>query len=121
MGASAAAVAGTTTTNSDENDHDRPQQQQQQSTMDDTSDNVSNHVQQEIPFLVTHWLANYGTVQNDNNNGNNNNKSSSEQERQEALVRIRRATSEIASAFATIGAYGTTYRVSSLLEDGDIF
>jgi hypothetical protein len=81
--------------------------------MDDNNNDISNRVQQEIPFLVTHWLANYGTVHNHNNNNNNNYKNaSSEQERQESLARIRRATSEIASAFATLGAYGTTYRVS---------
>jgi hypothetical protein len=71
---------------------------------------TNNNLQQELPFLVTHWLANYGT--NSADTTTNNPPACSQDERQEAMARIRRATSEIASAFATLGAYGTTFRVS---------
>ena len=60
---------------------------------------------QEMPFLVTHWLENYDRSSSASSNCPND-------KQQEAMARIRRATSEIASAFATLGAYGTTFRVS---------
>ena len=56
----------------------------------------------EVPFLVTHWLANY-------NGGGNNNLTP---EHKEALEKIRKATSEIAAAFSTLGAYGQSMPVS---------
>ena len=58
---------------------------------------------EEMPFLVTHWLANYGAA---STVGTRN------MEQQEALDRIRKATSEIASAFESLGAYGTAIQVS---------
>jgi hypothetical protein len=54
----------------------------------------------EIPFLVTHWLANYETKEK-------------KEEHQDAIQRIRKATSDIASAFASLGAYGTAFQVST--------
>jgi flagellin-like hook-associated protein FlgL len=66
-------------------------------------------IQQELPFLVTHWLANY-----DNRAGTAAASGPSEVERQQAMARIHHATSEIASALATLGAYGTTVRVCDL-------
>ena len=74
---------------------------------------VPEHRQQELPFLVTHWLENYG--RNTVDFTMNTSSDCPNDERQEAVARIRRATSEIASAFATLGAYGTTFQVSSLL------
>ena len=60
--------------------------------------------QADVPFLVTHWLANYhqGESKDDNE----------DPERKEAMQKIRKATSEIASAFCALGAFGTTFRVS---------
>ena len=69
--------------------------------------NVPREVQQEIPFLVTHWLANY------TNNSIISNVACQDRE-QMAIAKIRRATSDIASAFATLGAYGTSLRVSEV-------
>jgi hypothetical protein len=76
----------------------------------DTSDhNVSSAVDNdappslsELPFLVTHWLANYREEEGD----------MGDQQRQEALERLRNATSEMAAAFSSLGAYGTSSRVS---------
>eukprot|EP00980_Cylindrotheca_fusiformis_P006269 scaffold1340_cov122-Cylindrotheca_fusiformis.AAC.12 len=56
----------------------------------------------DIPFLVTHWLANYSAAPADDDKDKN----------QEAIQRIRKATSDIASAFASMGAYGTSFQVS---------
>ena len=57
----------------------------------------------ELPFLVTHWLANYkATTCN----------SEDDRRRDDAIQRIHCAASEIASAFSVLGAYGTTYMVS---------
>ena len=65
-------------------------------------------IREELPFLVTHWLANF------EKNGRSGNEQARECERL-AMAKIRRATSEIASAFASLGAYGTTLRVSEIL------
>jgi hypothetical protein len=60
--------------------------------------------QADVPFLVTHWLANYE---------GQNKEEKEDLQRKEAMERIRKATSEIASAFASLGVYGTTFRVSN--------
>ena len=67
----------------------------------------TQRISQELPFLVTHWLANYRS-----SNGNSNEET--QHREREAMAKIRRATSEIASALASIGAYGTSFRVSAL-------
>ena len=56
----------------------------------------------EVPFLVTHWLANY-------NGGNTTNLSP---QQKEAIEKIRKATSQIASAFTSLGAFGQSMPVS---------
>lgn len=84
-----------------------------------SSDVAQQQISQEIPFLVTHWLANYEKSKSTG---------SGDEKEKAAMARIRNATSEIASAFATLGAYGTTLRVScnvvhyfTLLPFRDIF
>ena len=63
----------------------------------------------ELPFLVTHWLHNF----NPNENGQEGNSSKeNSREKQLALERIRKATSELASAFTSLGAYGSSAGVS---------
>jgi hypothetical protein len=52
----------------------------------------------ELPFLVTHWLANFDTPTS---------------ESQDAVQRIRDAASEMASAFSQLGLFGTLHPVSS--------
>ena len=106
---------GSGPTNVDADNHDRGD------ALVSSSDGTQQ-IREEIPFLVTHWLANYGnsssSINNNsssNNNNNNNNNSKEAQDREQmALAKIRRATSEIASALNTLGAYGTTLRVSEL-------
>lgn len=80
---------------------------------------VSNPEKSDLAFLVTHWLSAYG-------NGNAYNSSSGhdrslqdrsgndEQQRiqDNALERIRKATSELASAFSDLGVFGHTFAVS---------
>lgn len=61
------------------------------------SNNESNPA--DIPFLVTHWLANYDTKEKTD-------------ESQQEIRRIRKATSDIASALASLGAFGTAFQVS---------
>ncbi len=56
-----------------------------------------------LTFLVTHWLANF-------NGGGTSNVEN--EERRRALERIRNASAEIASAFSSLGAFGTTIPVS---------
>jgi hypothetical protein len=90
----------------------------------DTTMDGNNQIGQDLPFIVTHWLANYNK-----NNGNGNNKETARtastttttntavddlqtiQRRAEAMAKIRKASSDIASAFASLGAFGTTTRV----------
>ena len=102
---------------------------------DTTMDGNNNQISQDLPFLVTHWLANYN--KNNNGNGNNNGNNNEEttmtastttttttntaavdddlqqtmQRRAKAMAKIRKATADIASAFASLGAFGTTTRV----------
>ncbi len=68
-----------------------------------SSDVAQQQISQEIPFLVTHWLANYEKSKST---------ASGDEKQKAAMAKIRNAASEIASAFATLGAYGTTLRVS---------
>ena len=74
-------------------------------------------VSEDLPFLVTHWLAHYSA---DRVQGNQESKvEADDPERKRALERIRSATAELASAFTSLGAYGTTipvsYQVSSII------
>ena len=80
-----------------------------------SSSDGTQQIREEIPFLVTHWLANYGSNSSNNNDNSNSSSSKEAQDREQmAIAKIRRATSEIASALNTLGAYGTTLRVSEL-------
>lgn len=56
------------------------------------------NISQELPFLVTNWLANYRSPSGDAGC--------------EAEKRIRDAAAELASAFASAGAFGTRTTVS---------
>jgi hypothetical protein len=58
---------------------------------------------QDIPFLVTHYLANFAKQ--------GGAAAATAGADPEALEKIRRATNDIASAFASLGAFGTTTKV----------
>jgi hypothetical protein len=60
----------------------------------------------ELPFLVTHWLRNYQGPEG------------GDEERKVAIKRLRNATTEMAAAFSSLGAYGTSSRVSDT-RDGE--
>jgi hypothetical protein len=68
------------------------------------STNETSSAAGEIPFLVTHWLANY--VKEQKKAG------VPDAERKAVIDKISSATNEIASAFFSLGAYGTTLHVS---------
>ena len=63
----------------------------------------------DLPFLVTHWLAHYN---HQSEQGNQSFTAGRTPEEQEAVKRIRRAASELSSAFHALGSFGTTSRVS---------
>ena len=63
----------------------------------------------DVPFLITHWLAHYGEQKKGE---------TEDPQRKEAMERIRKATSDIASAFTSLGAFGTTFRVSQKKNSG---
>jgi len=72
----------------------------------EASDGSSPPSVAELPFLVTHWLANYQRQQQHQEEG--------DQQSDKAIERLRNATSEMAAAFSALGAYGTTSRVSAV-------
>jgi hypothetical protein len=70
----------------------------------------ANNVRQELPFLVTSWLAQFAS--NSNKRSVRGTAAASETDDEtEALARIRHAASELAAAFSSLGAFGTAARV----------
>ncbi|CAB9519710.1 bromodomain and WD repeat domain containing [Seminavis robusta] len=57
----------------------------------------------ELPFLVTHWLRNFPSSQDSGGTT-----TSSAEEKHAALARIQRAAGDLASAFSTLGAFGSS-------------
>lgn len=57
----------------------------------------------ELPFLVTHWLANYQSKVPEE---------FIDRQEQDAIQQIHNAAAELASAFTSLGAYGTANVVS---------
>jgi hypothetical protein len=78
----------------------------------DNDSNSSHRDQTELPFLVTHWLS---TLYNKPTGGPKNAAAADTNvEQKEAVDKIRRAAADLASAFSTLGAFGTASRVSSV-------
>ena len=101
---------------------------------------VSSHEPSDLPFLITHWLTQYGydptctdsrnehiilreqqqqqqqqqqeIEQRQRENRNVSSHDDMQPRREDALKRIRRATSELASAFSDLGAFGSLITVS---------
>ena len=69
--------------------------------------NLTGGTVEGLPFLVTHWLANFEGGETNNLDDSNNN-----EERRRAVERINNASAEIAAAFSSLGAYGITRPVS---------
>lgn len=61
----------------------------------------------ELPFLVTHWLAGYHRSTADT-------VPAESEEQTKAVQTIEQAAKDLASAFATLGAFGAASRVSSV-------
>ena len=59
----------------------------------------------DLPFLVTHWLAHY-------QDSSGSTEGRTEEERA-AIRQIRRAATELSTAFHALGSFGTTTRVST--------
>jgi hypothetical protein len=72
-------------------------------------------VPSELPFLVTHWLSQYGSHATDTEQRFDSLERIDNDQRREALERVRRATSELASAFSALGAFGVSSIVSSVI------
>jgi hypothetical protein len=66
-----------------------------------------------LSFLVIHWLNKFGGAPgNEGSRRTNQEEGVNDTLQQEALDRIRRATSELANAFADLGAFGVALDVS---------
>jgi hypothetical protein len=78
----------------------------------DSDSNGSNRDPTELPFLVTHWLSTLYNPQGGKKNAADTAAADTSVEQKEAMDKIRRATADLASAFSTLGAFGTASRVS---------
>ena len=65
----------------------------------------------ELPFLVTHWLSGYAAPSTHAQQQEQQQPVVSEEEQAAAMQKIQRAASELSSAFATLGAFGSAPRV----------
>jgi hypothetical protein len=78
----------------------------------DSDSNGSNRDPTELPFLVTHWLSTLYNPQGGKKNAADTAAADTNMEQKEAMDKIRRATADLASAFSSLGAFGTASRVS---------
>jgi hypothetical protein len=78
----------------------------------DSDSNSSNRDPTELPFLVTHWLSTLYQPQGGKKNAADAAATDTNVEQTEAMDKIRRAAADLASAFSTLGAFGTASRVS---------
>jgi hypothetical protein len=84
----------------------------------DDGGNVVQSVIGEIPFLITHWLTGYsrssgGTVSVAEDDPPPASPRLSHEARNAAMKQIQKATSDLAAAFQTLGAFGSSKKVSS--------
>jgi hypothetical protein len=88
--------------------------------------NSSNRDPTELPFLVTHWLSTFyhpppgGCQKNAGAGAAAAAADTTNVEQKEAMDKIRRAAADLASAFSTLGAFGTASRVSIVGVDVDV-
>jgi hypothetical protein len=64
----------------------------------------------ELPFLVTHWLAGYQPTKHqrqESNKGYDKTEKDGDDEKLAAVQKIHRAAADLASAFATLSAFGS--------------
>jgi hypothetical protein len=87
-------------------------------TADDGNDSdsiSSNRDPTELPFLVTHWLSTLYNPKGGKKNAAATDTNTTNVEQKEAMDKIRRAAADLASAFSTLGAFGTASRVSTIV------
>lgn len=63
----------------------------------------------DLPFLVTHWLQNAAV--NTNEQTPNDGSEEAKIAQQDAIYRVRKATRDLAGAFADLGMFGVTLNV----------
>ena len=98
-----------------------------------TNNSHSIAMNQELPFLVTHWLANFAASSSADSappvagssqvlagapalavsSADVSSTGATAEEREEAIRRLQRATGDIASAFTTLGIFGSATTVSA--------
>jgi hypothetical protein len=94
----------------DDNDNDSNSNSDNSNSNNSNSD--SNRDPTELPFLVTHWLSTLYQPQGGKKNAADAAATAADVEQTEAMDKIRRAAADLASAFSTLGAFGTASRVS---------
>ncbi len=94
-----------------------------------TTDGGTTMNHEELPFLVTHWLANFASAAASAGQApppsdvglpalplgagaSSTGATAAAEEREEALRRLHRAAGDVASAFATLGIFGSSTTVS---------
>jgi hypothetical protein len=80
-----------------------------------SSSSNNNRDPSELPFLVTHWLSTVYQLPGSSKQKNGAAAAPAGDltvEQKDAMDKIRRAAADLASAFSTLGAFGTASRVS---------
>lgn len=75
--------------------------------MDLETNHEDDRVSTELPFLVTHWLAGYNPPHQQQHQANND-ENDNDDERKAATRKIHRLAADLASAFATLSAFGSS-------------
>lgn len=78
--------------------------------MESSNGGESNNAKSALPFLVTQWLSEFSSNANDTGS----NRDEETRQKEEILMRIRTATSELAAAFSDLGAFGVALSVSKI-------
>ncbi len=100
--------------------------QQEASTESSSSSSSSSSLSSDLPFLVTHWLQNAAdgamhvpsSAIAPSSHGTDDDPADSDPDRaarQDAMDRMRRATRDLAAAFADLGMFGMALNVSCVL------
>jgi hypothetical protein len=85
-----------------------------QSSAADLVPPTSASVQMELPFLVTHYLANYRPHEGSHGTTAGSLTNPHHDPQEAAVERIRKAATELADAFEALGAFGTALRVRGI-------
>ena len=78
--------------------------------MESSNGGESNNAKSALPFLVTHWLSEFSSNAHDTGS----NRDEDTRRKEEILMRISNATSDLAAAFTDLGAFGVALSVSKI-------